>query len=445
MELRQVFENYFNHNVLPKSNNVKLLVAVSGGMDSMVLLDLCNHFFSGKIGVAHINYQLRGKDSLADELLVEKICAQNNIPIFTKRVIHDHTFGLGLNGLQEKAREIRYTYFQSIQQKFDYDYVLTAHHQEDVVETLLLKLVRGTGLRGAKGIPSANQNIIRPLLSATKSMIETYAVNQHIQYRNDASNNSLKYDRNKVRHQVMPLLKDLNTEATAHLFAFTQFIKNSEQILGEYFGALSSQVKSPYYHGFIFDISLLNLKHDLSFQLFYLLNDPHLTSTQYSNIVEAILHKRSGTNFNTEGFRYGVHRRTIIQLPNVSAPKAITVHLNNDYVETTYAGKRITFTRKNGRPEVFDTNIIYIDGTKTNAELQIRPFEKGDLFYPLGLKGKSMHVGVYLNQKSIPSVVKPWIPLVASQYDVIAVGEIAVSHHYRLTEQTTFYWELKMF
>ncbi|MCU0442356.1 MAG: tRNA lysidine(34) synthetase TilS [Bacteroidia bacterium] len=444
MELRQVFENYFKLNPLHHGDSVKLLLGVSGGIDSMVLLDLCNHFFRDKIGVAHINYQLRGNDSLADELLVEKICTENNIPLFTKRVIHDDTFGLGLSGLQDKARQIRYAHFTAIQQDFGYNYVLTAHHQEDVAETLLLKLARGTGLRGAKGILSENQNIIRPLLSATKSMIEAYAINNHIQYRNDASNNSLKYDRNKVRQQIMPLLKDINAKANAHLFAFTQFIKNSEQILGDYFALLSSQAKRPYYHGFIFDISLLNPKHDLSFQLFYLLNDSHLTSTQYANIADAVRHQRSGAIFYTAAFQYGVHKNIIIQLPNISTPKAISIHLENDYYEIPYGGKQIIFTKKSGRPETFDLDTIYFDDSKINSALQIRTWEKGDHFYPLGLKGKSIQVGVYLNQKSIPTIVKPWIPLILSLSDIIAVGDLAVSYHYRLTEQTTCYWELKI-
>lgn len=179
----------------------KILVGVSGGIDSMVLLHLLTHAgFS--VGVAHCNFSLRGEESDADEQFVRYHCLMNGIPVHS--IKFDTLEYANENGLsiQVAARELRYAYFDEICKEHKYTRIAIAHNLNDSVETVMLNLCRGTGLRGLTGIKPINGNIIRPLLFATRNQIEEYATLHKISYREDSSNATIKYKRNFIRHKI---------------------------------------------------------------------------------------------------------------------------------------------------------------------------------------------------------------------------------------------------
>jgi len=204
--MKQEFLNCVSKN---KLSNRRILLAVSGGVDSMVMLHLFKE--SGfTIGVAHANFQLRGLDSESDEKLVGEICDKNSIPFFVKRFETEVYSKSNHLSIQMAARELRYGWFNALLTEQHFDLVATAHHLNDSIETVLLNLVRGSGLEGHDGIASTNGKIIRPMLWATRQEIAHYAKENKIEWHEDRSNASDDYARNFIRHQVYPLLKELN-------------------------------------------------------------------------------------------------------------------------------------------------------------------------------------------------------------------------------------------
>ncbi len=189
----------------------KTLVAVSGGVDSMVLLHLFK-MLQLNFAVAHCNFQLRDKESDLDEILVADFCQQYNIPFFVKKfdtLLYTENQKVSI---QIAARELRYNWFQEICDNFDYQLVATAHHLDDQAETFLINFTRGTGIDGLLGIPQKNENIIRPLLIFSREEILEFAQKQHVIWREDASNATIKYLRNKIRHLILPVLKQENEQ-----------------------------------------------------------------------------------------------------------------------------------------------------------------------------------------------------------------------------------------
>lgn len=195
----------------PEIFNGKTLLAVSGGVDSMVLLHL---YFALKLdfAVAHCNFQLRGTESDLDEKLVADFCIKNNIPFFVERFDTMQIVEARKVSIQIAARELRYNWFKQICIDQNYQFIATAHHLDDQAETFLINFTRGTGIDGLVGIPEKNENIIRPLLSFSREDILKYAIENEIAWREDQSNASTKYLRNKMRHLVLPVLKEENAE-----------------------------------------------------------------------------------------------------------------------------------------------------------------------------------------------------------------------------------------
>ncbi|MBP7184099.1 MAG: tRNA lysidine(34) synthetase TilS [Saprospiraceae bacterium] len=187
----------------------KYLLTVSGGRDSMVLLDIF-YRLGLDISVAHVNFRLRGKDSDADQNLVEERCQALNVP-FHKRSFDTKSLKTDSKlSLQELARNLRYQWFEDLCQEIGVNYIVTAHHQQDNIETAMMVLVKGGGIESWKGIPVANKNIIRPLLKLFSSEIDAYARMHKIQFREDESNKSTAYLRNNIRLTILPKLREIN-------------------------------------------------------------------------------------------------------------------------------------------------------------------------------------------------------------------------------------------
>ena len=222
--MQSQFNNYISDNHLFTKKD-KLLVAVSGGVDSMALL--CLLWTAGyNFGVAHCNFQLRGEESDGDERFVE-LFAPYIAPYFhKKRFDTEGSASDKKTGIQETARDLRYAWFEELRQSFDYQYILTAHHASDSIETVVFNLTRGTGLRGLTGIKPKKGYIIRPLLFASKTDIVAYAEQYKIPFREDSSNKNDKYARNLIRHSIIPELKKINPE-------FENTIKNTTRNLNE--------------------------------------------------------------------------------------------------------------------------------------------------------------------------------------------------------------------
>lgn len=206
-----MLEQFLNHidrqRLCQRTDSI--LLAVSGGVDSMAMLYL---FLEAdfRVGVAHCNFQLRGKDSDGDEEFVQQVCKELKVPFFSKRFETEAYAWENTLSIQMAARELRYTWFDEVLNGHSYQRLATGHHLDDTMETILLNIIRGSSTEGLAGIPAKNGNIIRPLLFATRKEIEKYAIRRGMVWREDLSNLTDDYQRNFIRHQVVPKLKELN-------------------------------------------------------------------------------------------------------------------------------------------------------------------------------------------------------------------------------------------
>ena len=221
---------HINQN-FPFLNGKKLLLATSGGLDSMVMLDFF-HKLKFEIAIAHCNFQLRGIESFEDQNFVQNYAETNSIKLFltqfdTQAFANDYKLST-----QVAARELRYSWFYELLETENYDFILTAHQADDNLETFLINFVRGTGLGGLTGIPEQNDKVIRPILIFSRQELELYANENNIQWREDSSNASDKYLRNKIRHNLVPILKELNPDFLSS-FQKTQTYLQESQTMAE--------------------------------------------------------------------------------------------------------------------------------------------------------------------------------------------------------------------
>ncbi len=206
-----------------------ILLAISGGMDSMVMLDLF-HRAGFRFGIAHCNFSLRGKESDGDAKFVKSAAKKYKVPFSQKKFkTEQYAKESGLS-IQMAARKLRYDWFEEIRSENGYDFIATAHHLDDQIETFFINLIRGTGIAGLHGILPENGRLIRPMLFAFREDVEKYARENHLHYREDSSNQSLKYTRNQIRHQLIPVLQTIQPAFASSITETINKIRNFEMI-----------------------------------------------------------------------------------------------------------------------------------------------------------------------------------------------------------------------
>ncbi|MCP9766830.1 tRNA lysidine(34) synthetase TilS [Lacihabitans sp. LS3-19] len=378
------FLKFINNHQLCKATD-KVLVAVSGGKDSMALLHL---FIEAKfnISVAHFNFGLRGAASDGDEEFVRDFCATLKVPFFsTKTDTKKKTKELGVS-TQMAARELRYTWFRELIDRENFNYLATAHNLNDKIETLLLNIAKGTGPKGLKSIPLKNDQIIRPLMFANVSQIFEYIETKQIKWREDSSNQTVDYQRNKIRHQVIPVLSEINPglSETAKV-NFRRF-----DALNEIFEEKLEAFKAEIEFGEIIKIYPANWKGTAGFSL----------------ILEEFL-KPYGFNFQDVNDFLKIED---IGKKVISASHTLSFGRNEWFLEKTNFSKNeiLTFD-KPGNYEIGDKlikieetkdfpNIMeirnsehaFLDFDKIRWPLSFRNWEQGDRFQPYGMKGKKL-------------------------------------------------------
>lgn len=231
-KISQKINNFINSLDSQKLNN-GILVACSGGRDSMVLLDVLVKTLPGmRIGVLYVNHNLRGDDSVAEESFVKKVITEKyKLPLFFHSV--DVKEWQNCGSIENKAREIRYDFFCDILKRENYGFIATAHHMNDKIETFFLNLLRGGGLQSLSSIPSVNHNIIRPLLCVTRSQINEYVEKNAVEYVEDKTNSQPLYKRNRIRNEVLPILKTLSGNLEKSFEAIFENLDNDVQFLEE--------------------------------------------------------------------------------------------------------------------------------------------------------------------------------------------------------------------
>ena len=360
----------------------RLLLAVSGGIDSMTLADLYqNSALRLPLAVAHFNFKLRGPDSDGDEAFVRRWCAERGIPFFVKRVetgkyASDHGISVEM-----AARELRYGWFASLCLEEGFTHVVVAHNLDDNAETLLLRLLRGTGLRGLAGIRddvplpgAAPVRLIRPLLAFSRREIESYAVRAGVEFRTDASNADVSIPRNRIRNNVFPELAAINPSFRQTFRREMRFFAQAEEILNMVFEGGRSECCR--YEGEVLHIDIAEL-FDMAapaWWLWRLLEEYGFSSAQMEQI-EASLKAQSGKEFLSPTHRLVKDRRELRIYPLTVTPDDLSARLD---VRTFPIMPGFDPHRK---PE----GILFIDADLVKLPLSARAPREGDRFRPFGM------------------------------------------------------------
>lgn len=423
----QKLQHHINTN-LPFLNGKKLLLAVSGGMDSMVLTHLF-HKLNYQIALAHCNFQLRELESFEDQKFVESFADTEEIPIYsiffdTISYANDHKLST-----QVAARELRYNWFYELLENEGYDYLLTAHHADDNLETFLINLSRGTGLDGLTGIPQQNEQIIRPLLVFSRADIENYAKDNNIKWREDSSNASDKYLRNKIRHHVVPILKGLNPTFLDSFQKTQTYLQDAQLLVEDATELVFQQVVEEKEDGIYIAIhKLLQLDNYKSYLYQWL---KEFGFTAWEDIYD-LVHSQSGKYVVSEEFRLVKDREFLI----LSSKEV----LENEVFYIQESEKQIQFPVKlrlsdESHIENPSSGCIFVDKEKLKFPLIIRKWQEGDYFYPSGMHGKKK-VSKYFKDEKFSLIDKEKTWLLCSDNQIIWIVNHRADEQFLATTNT---------
>lgn len=428
--MQQAFHDHIKRRKLCTSSN-KILLAVSGGIDSMVLLDL--FLKTGfNVSVAHVNFKLRGIESDKDERFVREKCQLKSVPFFTMSFDTESFAKENKLSIQMAARELRYEWFEELMIEYKFDCLATAHHLNDSIETAILSMVRGSGLDGWDGISEANGKIIRPLLFATREQIQNYAADSSITWREDDSNNTDNYQRNFVRHQVIPLLSQLNPslensfrDSMEKISASTELMEHGMTVWKKAF--TSEKNDSIYILKEGFDSS-----HFPNGLLWNLLGDFGFNFDQCSQVIRSLL-GQSGKVFYAAKYQLVIDRDHLILSSRTERIEEVTIREGQS---TAVLGKSVLKLLTVNSSEIAEEREeASLDADKIKFPLKWRKWREGDYFFPLGMSHKKKISDFLIDQK-IPVGQKDSVSVLESNGEIVWVVGLRIDNRVKVLEDT---------
>lgn len=393
----------------------KLLIAISGGVDSVVLTHVL-HQLNFDISLAHCNFNLRGTESNKDEVFVKELGEKLNLKTFTTSFETEKFANENQLSTQVAARNLRYDWFQEIAKKHSFNFVLTAHHTDDNLETFLINLTRGTGLEGLTGIPEMNKNIVRPLLVFSRDEIENFATENNIDWREDKSNTSNKYVRNKIRNQVIPVLKEINPTLLENFQKTSEHLQESQQLIDASITELKKKIVKKTENGHLkIDISEIQKTNNPKAYLYQLLKG--FSFTEWNDVTN-LLDAQSGKEVLSKTHRLLKDRDFLI------LSKKMEIKTNNIFLITENTLEitnpihlKITTISE---VEKESKTTIYIDKNSIAFPFTIRKWEHGDYFYPKGMQGKKK-ISKYFKDQKLSLIDKENTWLLCSENNIVWV------------------------
>ena len=377
--------------ILPYHHNSSFLLAISGGADSMVLLHLFQclkkKHFNLHFEVSHINYKLRNEDSDLDQKLVENFCKDNHLKLHTYEVSEKDQKPNG--SIQLWARDLRYRFFREIQEKQNLEFLVTAHHLNDQLETFLINISRGSGISGISGIPANENNILRPLLNFSKSDIYQFALEQKIPYREDISNKKNDYVRNEIRNEISPKLTEINSHFLENFRKSLNIINQSKDFINVQIHKILNDLtvkKEPN----LWVLDKIKLSQESDFVKFEILKK---FGFQNMTEISKIFSTETGKTLHSNGWKILIDRDIII-LTSSLIPHKNTENKEEIFITEQKILIRNTFFEKQELNWKINTQNI-------SFPLKITPPKKHDVFYPLGMIGKKK-ISKFLKDEKIP-------------------------------------------
>lgn len=406
-----------------------VLIAFSGGLDSTVL----SYAMIGlgyTVSLAHCNFQLRGNDAEADAEFCENFAQQKQVPFYLRRCATEKVAGQNKISIQEAARELRYSFFAELQKEHQFKAVLTAHHADDNLETFLINFMRSGGINGLKGIPQKREFYLRPLLGLTRLELEEYADKHNISWREDASNASEKYQRNKYRLKLIPQWKDIEENLIDKAQSSIALLQEQSAAFAELLEEKLHQALQREGEEEILDAGLLKGKSYWPSLLRFWLESKG--NWDYASL-ENLWQSEPDKNISTEKYNLHHHKNHYYLRP-ITKEKKTTLRLID--VETkTCAGLKFQKLDLSEFPSNPLSSEAYLDFDKLTFPLVLRHWQAGDRFKPLGLSG-TKKVSDYLNDIKISGPAKKEQFVLCSGKEIIWVVGSRIDHRYRVTNST---------
>lgn len=415
--MKELVSRYIEENIsLSKSD--KILVGLSGGADSVALLLIMNTL-GYYCEAAHCNFNLRGNESDSDEKFVVNLCQKMKVKLH--RVSFDTMGYANINkiSVEMSARELRYDWFEKVRSSNDLDYIAVAHHKDDSVETVLLNLIRGTGIAGLVGIKPVNGKVIRPLLCITRDEILTYLENENQEYVTDSTNNEDEYARNKIRLNIIPMLLQVNSGAKENIYRSSENLMSVSKIYKKYIQESIDRVMV----GNNISINSIKKETEAETVLFEILKDKGFNNKQIKSIYSA-LDSHSGKTFYSSEWLVLKDRDYLMVSP---LTKTESFNKPKFKIEEVSVDVGFKISKSN--------NVAYFDKDKIVGNEIVRLCEKGDWFIPFGMKGKKL-VSDFLTDIKIPIIEKSKQYLLCFGDDIAWVVGKRTDNRFKIDEKT---------
>lgn len=431
LPVQQFIDHVLRHQLFGASDHV--LLAVSGGKDSVLMTQLFKQA-GFRFSMAHCNFNLRADESQRDELFVKLLAEEMQVPL---HVVHFDTKGFSEQhkiSTQMAARQLRYDWFEQLRQEHNYAFIAVAHHQNDAVETVLLNLVRGTGISGMHGILPKRRHLIRPLLFLSRQEINQLVDDHHLAYVEDSSNLSSKYARNKIRLEVVPHLREINPKLEETFAENIARFAETEELLQQVVMQTCSRLfkkEGEVISIAIKDVTALKPQKLLFFEL---LRPFHFSSSVVDEILSS-LHKQSGTSFYSSMHQLIIDREKLLISPlNQTCDEVFYLHTKGEVSIGFDQRIKLRFAEEsifNG-----DKNVAHVDANLLVFPLVIRYRQDGDKFIPLGMKSQKK-LSNFLVDEKVPLPQKAKVPLLINgNGEMIWVAGLRQDERYKVRTTT---------
>jgi len=419
-------------------SNKKYLLAISGGADSVALLDVCASLGYDFI-IAHCNFNLRGEESLRDEMYVRDLAKKYKKPIYVVSFDTINYSEVNNCSIEMAARDLRYNWFNELLIEHKCEYILVAHHMGDVVETALINLIRGTGIKGLKGISQINDKVVRPLLDYSKDDILKYLKSRNIDFCDDSSNFETDYTRNKIRLNIIPEFEKINPSFKRTMYENTKRFSEIEVLFNERVQEVLNDITSYSADRILISIEKLKNTNAKNTVLYELLKRYGFNNLLVDEIISS-LDSLSGKYFDSKSHRLVKDRDSLIlyKLSDLS---------NKEYIFDSSIDIPINISVKLFKADDYsikrDKNIACFDAEKVNMPLKLRKWKQGDYFFPFGMKGKKKKLSDFFadNKFSLKDKEDCW--LVCSGDRIIWIVGYRGDDNSKITNSTRNVLELK--